>query len=338
MTDERRTPPEHPTGGKPDELVALYREGVADDAGPSAQSRERVLAYAREQADKRAAGSQRHIQDGGTRTPASGAPKSTPREAANDRRWLRHALGTFAMVGLVGWLTMQHLDQPGAPRLESSSSPAIQSAPTAEKQAPSESDTHANMGRAAPADAQADAADARAGVAVDAERKMDSSRQKQEAAKPAARTAPSRDAAPEPRAEQPMPAPPSAPAPAPAPAPIAAPAPAPAPAPSPAPAMSADESRPAAVEGLARQRGASAEMRSTAPNAAKEKSIITEAPAIKPLPECEASMDAQAQAEQARRIKLRDEAQAAGKPWRGPAPICRPTITAEPEPAQGSAR
>ena len=40
--------------GASDPLVELYRDAVKDDAGPSAASRENVLAHAREQAAKRA--------------------------------------------------------------------------------------------------------------------------------------------------------------------------------------------------------------------------------------------------------------------------------------------
>jgi hypothetical protein len=44
----------------------------------------------------------------------------------------------------------------------------------------------------------------------------------------------------------------------------------------------------------------------------------------KPLPYCDPTMPADAQAEQARRIKAREQAQSAGKPLPEPAPVCRP--------------
>ena len=45
---------------------------------------------------------------------------------ATARRGLRQALGGLAAIGLVGWLTLHHLDEPGAPQLDS---PAPASAP-----------------------------------------------------------------------------------------------------------------------------------------------------------------------------------------------------------------
>ncbi|WP_019042213.1 hypothetical protein [Comamonas testosteroni] len=79
--------PETPPGnGKPDVLRELYHEAVAEDRGPSAQSSAAILERARQR--------------------AAGAPADQP--AANDRYWLRHALGGLAAVGLVGWLMLQH--------------------------------------------------------------------------------------------------------------------------------------------------------------------------------------------------------------------------------------
>ena len=79
--------PETPPGnGKPDALRELYHEAVAEDRGPSAQSSAAILERARQR--------------------AAGAPADQP--AANDRYWLRHALGGLAAVGLVGWLMLQH--------------------------------------------------------------------------------------------------------------------------------------------------------------------------------------------------------------------------------------
>ena len=70
-----------------DPLRALYEEGVADDAGPSAQAREAVLAYARKH------------------TPGA---QAMPRAAANDGRWLRHAMAGLAVLGVVSALMFQH--------------------------------------------------------------------------------------------------------------------------------------------------------------------------------------------------------------------------------------
>lgn len=67
-------------------LRELYHEAVAEDRGPSAQSSAAILECARQR--------------------AAGALADQP--AANDRYWLRHALGGLAAVGLVGWLMLQH--------------------------------------------------------------------------------------------------------------------------------------------------------------------------------------------------------------------------------------
>ena len=84
--------PEPEPGSKPDVLRELYQQAVADDRGPSAQSSDAILARAKQRA---AAASQDRTK-----------PLIQP--AANDRFWLRHALGGLAAVGLVGWLMLQH--------------------------------------------------------------------------------------------------------------------------------------------------------------------------------------------------------------------------------------
>ena len=84
-----------PQARKPDVLRDLYHEAVADDRGPSAASRAAILAQARQQAQELARKA---------REPVPQAAKP----AANDRLWLRHALGGLAAVGVVGWLMMQH--------------------------------------------------------------------------------------------------------------------------------------------------------------------------------------------------------------------------------------
>ena len=90
-----------PVDDKPDSLRDLYRQAVEDDAGPSAEVNQRVIAYARERAAQ-------------PKLAPSGAPAITAKAdqahkpAANDRHWLRHAFGGLAALGLVGWLMLQH--------------------------------------------------------------------------------------------------------------------------------------------------------------------------------------------------------------------------------------
>lgn len=86
---------------KPDALRDIYQDAVANDRGPSAQSTEAILAYARQRAS---ATKDPHVSM--TTAQTLGKPKPAP--AANDRFWLRHALGGLAAVGLVGWLMLQH--------------------------------------------------------------------------------------------------------------------------------------------------------------------------------------------------------------------------------------
>lgn len=85
--------PDAPSGDdKPDALREIYHDAVAQDRGPSAQSSAAILDRARQ----RAAGVAQEPSE----------PMDKP--AANDRFWLRHALGGLAAVGLVGWLMLQH--------------------------------------------------------------------------------------------------------------------------------------------------------------------------------------------------------------------------------------
>ena len=86
------TTPEPKPGSMPDVLRELYQQAVADDRGPSAQNSDAILARAKQRA---AAASQDRAK-----------PQRQP--AANDRFWLRHALGGLAAIGLVGWLMLQH--------------------------------------------------------------------------------------------------------------------------------------------------------------------------------------------------------------------------------------
>ncbi|QXZ11209.1 hypothetical protein KUF54_08545 [Comamonas sp. Y33R10-2] len=77
---------------KPDALRELYLQTAADDRGPSAQSSAAILERARQRV---AFASKENA-------------KSPSQAAANDRFWLRHALGGLAAVGLVGLLMLQH--------------------------------------------------------------------------------------------------------------------------------------------------------------------------------------------------------------------------------------
>ena len=285
--------------GASDPLVELYRDAVKDDAGPSAASRENVLAHAREQAAKRA-------RSNPELEPAKLAKQPDRREAANDRRWLRQALGSLAIIGVVGWLTMQHLEEPGAPQLDKAAPASVQQAPAAP--APVHEPSAAAVQEAAP-------------VAADVGR--NSSMTSKPAPTPSAPMAKKQMERAEEKIERAVPQA----APAPAPAPLPAPSPAPAQSPAPAPviqkdeAMSAPQSAPpaAASEGV---RDSSA-MRERA-NTMDHKSLSRAKPAAKVLPDCDENMDADALAEQARRIKARGEAQAAGQPLPEPAPICKP--------------
>ncbi|QIL69667.1 hypothetical protein G7048_04360 [Diaphorobacter sp. HDW4B] len=291
MTIER-TPQDK---GASDSLVELYRDAVKDDAGPSAASREKVLAYAREQAEKRARSNPKL-------EPAKVAKQPDRREAANDRRWLRQALGSLAIIGVVGWLTMQHLEEPGAPQLDQVAPASVQQAPVSP--APAQEPSAGAVQEAAP-------------VAADAERKSNM------AAKPVPTpSAPMAKKQMERAEEKVERAVPQA-----APAPLPAPLPAPAQSPAAAPVLQKDEvmsapqaAPPAAASEAAR--GPSA-MRERA-NTLDHKSLSRAKPAAKVLPDCDESMDADALAEQSRRIKSRDEARVAGQPLPEPAPICKP--------------
>ncbi len=232
---------------EPDALIALYRDATANDGGPGESARDKVLAHAREQALKR---SQPPVR----------------REAANDRRWLRHALGGLAVMGVVGWLTMQHLQEPNAPQLDKPAPAAMQPAP-----AP----VPASVPAPAPAketerESAADAVRLAPPVAAQAKRAPGM------ASKPAPEVHKRMQQQPEPEAVHDAPTAHSTAA-------------------SPAPA-----------------------------DMSGNKSMETPAPAVVELPACEDDMDAAALAEQARRIKLRDEARAAHQPLPEPAPICRP--------------
>jgi hypothetical protein len=79
-----------PTPGRPDALLQRYAEANALDAArPGKALRDAVLAHARQQ------------------VAGPGAPLETQAPAANDGQWKWRALGSLAVVGLVGLLVMQ---------------------------------------------------------------------------------------------------------------------------------------------------------------------------------------------------------------------------------------
>lgn len=84
--------PKPEQASKRDVLRELYQQAAADDRGPSAQSSAAILERAKQ---RLAAASKEGV-------------KSPSQAAANDRFWLRHALGGLAAVGLVGLLMLQH--------------------------------------------------------------------------------------------------------------------------------------------------------------------------------------------------------------------------------------
>lgn len=150
---------------KPDALRDIYRDAVGEDRGPSAESSAAILAHAHQQA-----------KVPGQKARESETPRAFTQPAANDRHWLRHALGGLAAVGLVGWLMLQHAawwdggSGTGAESAGDASSmghPAVRrsDAPAAEPAASSAAEISA-----APAEAAADAAAAPALPAPSANR------------------------------------------------------------------------------------------------------------------------------------------------------------------------
>ncbi|TDS68868.1 hypothetical protein [Comamonas sp. JUb58] len=299
------TAPQDPK--RSDALVDLYREASAQDAGPSAASTAQILAHARAKAaqnpvtpaDLDSSGQQGQHFEG---------------EAANDRRWWLQALGSLAAIGLVSWLALQHLHEPGAPQLEA---PQMDSAPSAASAPPPPP--------AAPVAAAADRA-----ASPDSAKMRSEAAPMGKAANPAAdaappplpasaagagmgsaNTRPSPTIAPAPQAERRMP-------PAVAPTPVAPPMPAPA---------------AAAVAPAARKQAAErpAAPMAAAPAASEAGSALAAAPTLLP---CGPDLDAQALAEQRRRIQAYDKAMAAGLPAPAPVPLCRPAPAHEAEPAQ----
>ena len=94
---------ENSASRKPDTLRELYLEAVSEDRGPSESSSAAIRAHAEKRAQEYARAPQQ------PRQPEAAPSVSLPtKPAANDRFWLRHALGGLAAVGLVGWLMLQH--------------------------------------------------------------------------------------------------------------------------------------------------------------------------------------------------------------------------------------
>lgn len=374
----------------PDALVTLYREATTQDGGPSDAARARILAYAQRHAPSAATAgtsaasatqpethgdpSQAAVHTPPKLLAASHAPVTTSAPAANDRRWLRQALGSLAAIGLIGLLTLHHLDEPGAPQLDSpapasATAPAESAAPPVAASAPAspaaklpnagamasaESDFKKN--KALPPANQAD-------IAINREANSDASaaspirsaspvaaNRSAEAEVAMAKKAEARQAAAEKSmaiaaAPAAMPAPPQAAAPAPASAPPPAMARAPqleersaatgkeAP---PRRAPSSGAGMAAAPASIAAAPAPTAEITTADGATASEAPAQAERPAranakasaakptAKPLPYCDEAMPVDAQSEQIRRIKARDEAKAAGKPLPEPAPVCRP--------------
>ena len=394
MTDRQQ--PQHDAGpgdSAPDALVTLYREATTQDGSPSDAARARILAYAQRHAPSAAAAgtsaasaTQPEIHgdpsQATVRTPpnlpaTSHAPVATSAPAAHDRRWLRQALGSLAAIGLVGLLTLHHLDEPGAPQLDSpapasATAPAESAAPPVAASAPASPATMApNAGAVTSAESDSKQKMAlppanQADIAINREASSDASaasrmrsaspvaaNRSAEAEVAMAKKAEARQAAAEKSmaiaaAPAAMPAPPQAVAPAPASAPPPAMARAPqleersaatgkeAPprrAPSSGAGMAA---APASIAAAAPAPAPMADITTADAAAASESPAQAERPArtnanasaakptAKPLPYCDEAMAPDAQSEQIRRIKARDEAKAAGKPLPEPAPVCRP--------------
>lgn len=391
MTDRQH--PQNDAGpgdSAPDALVALYREATAQDGGPSDATRARILAYAQRHAPSAAAAgmsaasatqpvTHSNPSNATVHTPpklpaASHAPVTTSAPAANDRRWLRQALGSLAAIGLIGLLTLHHLDEPGAPQLDSpapasATAPAESAAPPVAANAPAspaamasnagvlasaESDFKKNkalppanqadiaINKEASSDANAASRMRSAGPAA-ANRSVEAevaTTKKAEARQAAAEKSIAIAAAP---AAMPVPPQAAAPAPASAPPPAMARAPQledrsaamgkelpPRRAPSSGAGMAAAPANIAAAPApMADITTADAAAASEAPAQADRpartnaKASATK-PAAKPLPYCDEAMAPDAQSEQIRRIKARDEAKAAAKPLPEPAPVCRP--------------
>ena len=131
-----------------DPLVSLYREAVAQDAGPGTQAREILFAYAKSKAKDSSegvsteglAGADFNVRTGDKSSKA----QTEVQPAANDSYWRRHAFASVAAVAVVGWLFMHQLPveeakPPRSASVESTSAPAVAS--TAESAADAAQDS-----------------------------------------------------------------------------------------------------------------------------------------------------------------------------------------------------
>lgn len=300
---------------RPDALVDLYREASAQDAGPSDASTAQILAHARAKAAQGPAATPSDLDS------SSQQGQQFQGEAANDRRWWLQALGSLAAIGLVSWLALQHLHEPGAPQLEA---PQMDSAPSAASAPPPPS--AAPVAPAADRAASPDSAKMRSEAAPVGKAASPAAKEAPPPAPAAAagaglssdNTGPAPAIAPAAQAERRMPS-------AAAPTPVAPPMPAPA-APAVAPAY------PAAATAARKQTAEQPAPAMAAAPAASEAASALAAAAT--LPPCGPHLDTQALAEQRRRIQAYDKALAAGLTAPAPVPLCRPAPAHEAEPAQ----
>jgi hypothetical protein len=286
---------------RPDALVDLYREASAEDVGPSAASSAQILAHARAKAAPGPAATPNDLDK------VDKQGQQFRGEAANDRRWWLQALGSLAAIGLVSWLALQHLNEPGAPQLDAPQmDSAASAAPPATIADRAASPSSTKIRKEMPPMGSAASPAAEAGGSAGAGASSANIRSSPASA---------------PQAERRM-----APAPAQAPAPIAPPMEVPAAASvAPAPPASPAAAKQAAQEMRAAERPTPS--LSAAPIAA---SAPTAVPNLRP---CAADMDAQALAEQRRRVQAYDKAVTTGLPAPAALPLCRPAPAKEAEPA-----
>lgn len=131
-----------------DPIVSLYREAVAEDAGPSSQAREMLFAYAKSKAKDRSEGIRTEGLAGADFSVRTGdksrRAQTESQPAANDSYWRRHAFASVAAVAVMGWLFMHQLPveeakPPRSASVESTSAPAVAS--TAESAADAAQDS-----------------------------------------------------------------------------------------------------------------------------------------------------------------------------------------------------
>lgn len=119
-----------------DPLVSLYREAVAEDAGPSSQAREMLFAYAKSKAKDRSEGVSTKGLAGADFSVRTGdksrRAQTESQSAANDSYWRRHAFASVAAVAVMGWLFIHQLPveeakPPRSASVESTSAPTVAS-------------------------------------------------------------------------------------------------------------------------------------------------------------------------------------------------------------------